>query len=212
VLLENVRAIENRSANGSFLTASRVSVQIDRTLIVSQLTGPALNLNYADTPGYGVTMINTGIFVGGIGINVTGGVHDLRFSTIVSTNSLIAIDGNPNYVPNVVAGGLLFDGSCPDIALTYSSYNVATHPCGLFSVHPRAEILGDFDGEQALPRGIAVDGADCGHLSPVTVDLQGAPRPVDGNADGFADCDMGAYELQYPQDIVFRDSFEGQGL
>jgi len=39
-----------------------------------------------------------------------------------------------------------------------------------------------------------------------TSDARGMPRPQDGNGDGIARCDVGAYEVQGPQ--VFADGFE----
>ncbi len=53
------------------------------------------------------------------------------------------------------------------------------------------------------------DPIDGGSSSPSicnATDAQGTPRPLDGDDDGIAICDAGAYEA--PSDIVFEDGFE----
>ena len=54
-------------------------------------------------------------------------------------------------------------------------------------------------GDYHLPAGSpAIDSGDPLTVSLPTEDFDGAPRPVDGNGDGVARRDMGAYELQPP--------------
>ncbi len=55
------------------------------------------------------------------------------------------------------------------------------------------------------PSSVVVDGADSGRCLPD--DARGTLRPQDGNNDGTALCDAGAFELPY-DDRIFRDSFD----
>jgi predicted outer membrane repeat protein len=65
--------------------------------------------------------------------------------------------------------------------------------------------------QQAVPvfgfdrSSVVVDGADSGRCLPD--DARGTLRPQDGNNDGSALCDAGAFELPY-DDRIFRGSFE----
>ncbi len=72
------------------------------------------------------------------------------------------------------------------------------------TTNPSAEIdltLADNGGatltHAILPGGQAVDGGSCTGTTgkPITQDQRGVLRPRDGNADGTASCDKGAYEL-----------------
>lgn len=56
------------------------------------------------------------------------------------------------------------------------------------------------DGSPAID---AVPAASCASLS----DQTGKDRPIDGDVDGTADCDIGAFENSNP-DIIFKDGFE----
>ncbi len=54
------------------------------------------------------------------------------------------------------------------------------------------------------PASLAVDGADAARCLPT--DARGVARPQDGNGDGLARCDVGAFELQAAE--LFADGFE----
>ncbi len=77
----------------------------------------------------------------------------------------------------------------------------------LIGVDPQLGSLADNGGPTetcALPEGSsAVDTGppDCAGL---TTDQRGYPRPLDGDHDGAAECDIGAFEL----DHIFSDGFE----
>ncbi len=57
------------------------------------------------------------------------------------------------------------------------------------------------------PTGPAVDAIPFGSCA-ILEDQTGKSRPIDGNVDGIADCDIGAFENPNP-DIIFEDDFDG---
>jgi hypothetical protein len=58
------------------------------------------------------------------------------------------------------------------------------------------------------PRSLATDGgSNAGAICP-PVDQRGLPRPVDGDGSGAAFCDIGAYERQAPDMLVFYDGWD----
>jgi len=65
--------------------------------------------------------------------------------------------------------------------------------------------LGDYGGfTQVIPIGwgsSAIDTADP-IICPAT-DQRGVPRPIDGNGDGEALCDIGAFDYIYTRSILF---------
>lgn len=59
-----------------------------------------------------------------------------------------------------------------------------------------------FDGEPILIDSVSGTAAQyC-----TSVDIRGNPRPIDGNGDGLARCDVGSFE--HPAAILFRNGFE----
>jgi len=108
-------------------------------------------------------------------------------NTVIAGNGLGSCDPG-----NGVAGGiysLSSDNSCP---------NPATSPAaaGLIIADPLLGPLADNGGPtltHALLSGSpAIDAAHPDGCP--SVDQRGAPRPVDGNGDGVAACDIGSYE------------------
>lgn len=83
--------------------------------------------------------------------------------------------------------GLAFGGSCLD--QTGLRGNTSADP--LFVRNAFADVLGDYRLQSASP---AIDAADNSAPQLAAVDLDGNPRIADGNQDGDARVDMGAYE------------------
>ncbi|HKI87167.1 MAG TPA: choice-of-anchor Q domain-containing protein, partial [Thermoanaerobaculia bacterium] len=84
------------------------------------------------------------------------------------------------------------DGSCGALDSTFSQHSPAELALGSL-----ANNGGATKTIALFPQSVAVDAAaDCTDLgaSPVTTDQRGVARPQDGNGDGTAVCDLGAYE------------------
>lgn len=152
---------------------------------------------------------NSGLDAGGL--KIVGGAYQLLNVTIANNtgpgvfvvvgagaagnfqNTLFA-----NNTPNCV-GAVQFN---PDITKQQNLSTDATCPfppgTNLVVGNPFIEPLGDNGGPtrtHALrPGSPAIDAAFCVGFAPVTLDQRGSARPIDGNSDGVALCDIGAFE------------------
>jgi hypothetical protein len=104
-------------------------------------------------------------------------------------------------------------GSFTDIGVNLSSDD----SCGSFVQVTSAELAlgplvdngGPTPTHALLPGSVAIDAAaDCTDLDgePIDTDQRGVARPADGDRDGTAACDIGAFELG--NDQVFADGFD----
>jgi outer membrane protein assembly factor BamB len=93
-------------------------------------------------------------------------------------------------------GNIIFNGD-PQPSVDCADHSLSADPR---FVNPG---VGDFRLGQGSP---AIDAGVASPLLPVT-DIAGAPRIVDGNGDGVATIDIGAYEGQLPLPEVVRDGF-----
>lgn len=107
--------------------------------------------------------------------------------------------------------------------LSLARYNVSNREeCavgnGSLAMDPGVELVSEANGSHQLALRPAPDSPAL-DLVPVDAcmdalgtllqdDMTGAPRPADGNGDGFADCDAGAFEQQPVSDTIFHDGFE----
>ncbi len=164
----------------------------------------AIYLNTAGVSGAGI--YNNGILTSvnnTIGENFSGsGIHNI--GSLVITNSTILHNGDPD-INN--AGGTTslhntIVGTCAN-PVTNAGHNIQdnlTNSCGLTipNVDPDLGFLADHGGNiltyNLLPGSPAIDFGDNAGCPPT--DARGMRRPVDGNHDGVAKCDAGAYEEQ----------------
>src|SRR5215510_572678 len=128
-----------------------------------------------------------------------GGIDNFQFAVV--KNSIFA-----NTFPN-----------CGSLSISAHGVNFSTdHTCGAgftvvsstgaggLNLGPLQDNGGPTFTHALLPGSVAIDAviplANCNDLSampaPVTTDQRGKPRPADGDGDGVALCDAGAYELQ----------------
>jgi hypothetical protein len=99
--------------------------------------------------------------------------------------------------PAIRAGNLYADASCGVLAAA-GGQQVADFLVDTLDESQRVGVL------RFEPDSAAVDGGDAATC--VGVDARGATRPSDGDGDGNAVCDVGAYE--YRADAIFGDGFE----
>jgi hypothetical protein len=123
--------------------------------------------------------------------NSGGGIYRNGFAAVVAVNTIIAHNADGDCSAKGVASfghNLSSDGSCN-----------LTAPGDRMSTDPLLGLLQNNSGTtptQALrPGSPAIDHGDPS-LCPAT-DQRGILRPFDGDGDGTAVCDIGAYELRW---------------
>lgn len=125
------------------------------------------------------------------GILVVGGSSIDLINTIVANNAPVQCRlRNPQSITPVFATGILIgDATC-------GTFFLDSHT--LVGVDPKLGPLkwnGGFTDTHALKAGSpAIDAGNPDHCE--LVDQRGVSRPIDGNGDGVANCDIGAFEYQ----------------
>jgi hypothetical protein len=151
--------------------------------------------------GGGLSMLNVTI-----ASNTGRGLLTSPFSGETVRNTIIAANsgGDCQIGPGLISEGnnLDSDGTC-----------TLNGPGDISSVNPLLEPLADNGGPtqtHALLAGSpAIDTADNAACLPT--DQRSAERPRDGNADGLAVCDIGAFELEGPPPTPCPEGVEGCG-
>ncbi|MCG6117753.1 MAG: hypothetical protein MEQ07_06115 [Aquimonas sp.] len=150
--------------------------------------------NNSAPQGAHLAIVDSGNALGRVSNNVFGAV------ATGSGSACSLVSGGPT--PSQRTGNLFADASCGNLA----SAGSASLPAGQ---------VGSLDGTEPLipvlvfPTGSPViDGGS--ELACLQEDARGAERPQDGNGDGSALCDVGAYE-HLPSPVIFRSGFEAGG-
>lgn len=159
--------------------------------------------------------VNGGGAGGGL-YNLGGTAMTVRSSTIVGNSSGAGTalhNGGNTTVANV-----LLVGSCDGGVATSSGGSLESpgDSCGLDApsdqvdvadpaLGPLADNGGGTDTHALLAPGPAIDAGET-TLCP-DFDQRGEARPFDGDHDGTADCDVGAFEYRLPL-VIFEDGFE----
>ncbi len=155
--------------------------------------------NTATTVGGGIDneqelAVTNATFWGNSAGNWGGGLHDTGTATLKNT-----------IVGNSSSGGECWLTSSLDAA---SSHNLATDgTClpGFTQVTPDQLALGKLSGWPSYfplgPGSVAIDGGTNDGCP--STDQRGWPRPVDGDDDGSAVCDVGAHELTPGEGLLF---------
>jgi hypothetical protein len=134
---------------------------------------------------------------GGGGIRVIGGTVNIK-NTIVANSTggdcSVAAPG----ILNALGVNFSMDGTCPGFTqVTAAQLNLG----------PLQNSGGPTKTHALLPGSVAIDAVtDCTDLAGnlIAQDQRGMTRPVDGNRDGIAQCDVGAYEAP-AFDICLQD-------
>jgi predicted outer membrane repeat protein len=177
-----------------------------RTLTLNNCT---VSGNSADQDGGGIlnwgtlTLNNCTVSGNTAAGTIGGGISSPDVANV--KNSIIAGNNAPNG-PDFC--GILTSYGCNLVGNTSYCIVTGVETCSIYNKDPLLGPLQDNGGPtftHALLEGSpAIDGVctDCGCTTvdgvTVTTDQRGEPRPSDGDGDGTALCDMGAYELQPP--------------
>ena len=208
VALTNVIVTGNTATHGGGIENDLGSTLVMSGVTVSgnmaSVAGGGIE-NEAGAPGATLTNVTVSGNTAGTGAGVSNdGNLTLSFVTI-SGNSL---DGSGDHTirntilansasgANCSGGGTLLAG---DHNLDSGSTCGFTDPTDLINTNPDLGPLQDNGGPtftHALAAGSPAIDAGSGDCPPPATDQRGVARPVDGNGDGSASCDIGAFEFQ----------------
>lgn len=201
--------------NGAGIYNSGGQLEIYDSAIVGNVAGNAAGGVINDNGGT-TTIVNTTIAhnqsgeIGGAIMQDSGGPLNIKSSTIVNnigvigggifgtatiSQSLLAYNTEPGGVPSDCRGNLISEGY--NLIADTTNCQITGDMTGVITnVNPLIDPVADNGGQTVtaalLPGSPAIDAGDIINCLPT--DQRGFARPADGNGDGTAICDIGAYE------------------
>lgn len=183
--------LHNLSFNGNVAQVRGGGMELAQT--EAELRHLTLQQNSAPQGGH-LAIVESGNALGRVGNNVFGVL------AAGSGSACSLVSGGPT--PSQRTGNLFADASCGNLAAAGSATLPAGQVASLDSTAPLMPVL-------VFPAGSPViDGGS--ELACLQEDARAAERPQDGNGDGDAFCDVGAYE-HAASPLLFRNGFEAGG-
>jgi len=201
LLLESVRISNVTSTGNGVVIWNEGTAELENVLIID-----SVRLSPAGE-------IVTGWYI----FNANTGELDIRFSTFIATSNLIAPEQPQHLIfhdsggfilssKSTVTASILVDLGCSEVSAGYNLINDPTcespfiqqAATDLVGVSPGPLLIESQDGYVVIPQNgsPAQDGVkDLDVTCPLT-DVLGTRRPQDGNGDGIARCDIGAFEKE----------------
>jgi hypothetical protein len=208
--------ISGNATYGEQSQAGGLAIGGGLTIVNSTISGNSANGPEGDGGAIAVTGFLTIVNSSLVGNSAVTGASAIRFANTDSpftvSNSIIASsDASLPLCPRAIdagdsTGNLATDASCGNVSLVNGA------PVGFneLALGELADNGGPTRTHALLAGSAAIDTADadiCGSDPVNHLDQRGSLRPVDGDADGDATCDVGAYEADNP-DVIFMGGFE----
>jgi hypothetical protein len=179
-------------------------VRLESTTVSGNAGNPGAILNDGGTI---VTLINSTVTAnhGSIGLPVVGGIQDVHggFGLTFLANTIVSGNG-PGFLADDCSNARSLSGS--NIVGVGSGCHYSALPGDQVDADPGLGPLAGNGGftRTHLPGPNAIDRGD--PATCVAPDQRGITRPIDGNGDGTASCDIGAVE--FDPDPLFANGFE----
>jgi hypothetical protein len=159
-----------------------IGIRFDDALV--NLSSSTLTHNQATSTGDNIYVYSTG--------RIT-----LRSNIIANPINGDNCTGSLGTTPSTSSNNIADDSSC-ELLNTASLTTIADPLLSGFSSD-----IDSFPGFQPTASSPALDMSECGLL----IDAIGNTRPLDGDGDGFAFCDIGGLEAPANTDLIWRDAF-----